>query len=248
MREGEMNCRTMSMLIAAMSVFLGAEARAGSISLTGAVVYDGANDGIGWTSSTVPGGYRLYIAPNSAAANFINAPDATINYNLSPGQNVFYIFGFGDLPIDPNSGYGPLQETFGLNLFINETAANFRSTANLSGTTASNYGTEAPFASNPLTATTPGSLTYITGGDLITMTLYNFDITITQYNRVSAFSPTPYVGPGGDAVGEFILDVSTNSPAATPLPSTWLMLLSGFVGLGCFAYPRRKNSPVALAV
>ena len=36
------------------------------------------------------------------------------------------------------------------------------------------------------------------------------------------------------------------SVAATPLPSTWLMLLSGFVGLGFFAYRGSKKNGVAL--
>jgi hypothetical protein len=35
--------------------------------------------------------------------------------------------------------------------------------------------------------------------------------------------------------------------SATPLPSTWLMLLSGFVGLGFFAYRGMKKSAVAFA-
>jgi hypothetical protein len=37
------------------------------------------------------------------------------------------------------------------------------------------------------------------------------------------------------------------SSAATPLPSTWLMLLSGFVGLGFFAYRGTKKNAAALA-
>jgi hypothetical protein len=37
-------------------------------------------------------------------------------------------------------------------------------------------------------------------------------------------------------------------PAATPLPTTWLMLVSGFVGLGFFAYRgTKKNSAVPAA-
>jgi hypothetical protein len=35
--------------------------------------------------------------------------------------------------------------------------------------------------------------------------------------------------------------------SATPLPSTWLMLLSGFVGLGFFAYRGTKKTSAALA-
>jgi hypothetical protein len=49
---------------------------------------------------------------------------------------------------------------------------------------------------------------------------------------------------GGD-IGSRNISVSL---AATPLPPTWLMLLSGFVGLGFFAYRgKRKNAAAAFA-
>ncbi len=35
--------------------------------------------------------------------------------------------------------------------------------------------------------------------------------------------------------------------SATPLPSTWLMLLSGFLGLGFFAYLGTKKGSAAIA-
>jgi len=43
--------------------------------------------------------------------------------------------------------------------------------------------------------------------------------------------------------------IDTFSPnlAAAPLPSTWLMLLSGFIGLGYYAYRGTKNRSTALA-
>ena len=36
-------------------------------------------------------------------------------------------------------------------------------------------------------------------------------------------------------------------PATTPLPSTWTMLIAGFVGLGFFAYRGSKNRSAATA-
>jgi hypothetical protein len=45
---------------------------------------------------------------------------------------------------------------------------------------------------------------------------------------------------------QLVLDVTT-SPTATPLPSTWLMLLSGFLGLGVFACRGTKKNTVAIA-
>jgi hypothetical protein len=215
------------------------DARASTMSLDGAVVYDGANDGYGWTSSTVPGGYRLYISPNSAAGSFINAPDSTISYNLSPGANVFYMFAFGDLPLSY-----PEESTFGLNLFINDAASLFSSAPQLSGTTAANYGSGGDFSSTSLSPTTPGSLTYSTGDLLVTLSDFNFKIPNdagTGYNRVSAFSPSPDSVGTDNAIGEFTLNVSD-----VPETSTWAMMILGFLGIGLLAY-RRKNGALRIA-
>jgi choice-of-anchor C domain-containing protein len=53
----------------------------------------------------------------------------------------------------------------------------------------------------------------------------------------------------GSNNGGIVLDDVVVSPnvAATPLPSTWTMLIAGFVGLGFFAYRGAKNNPAALA-
>jgi hypothetical protein len=45
----------------------------------------------------------------------------------------------------------------------------------------------------------------------------------------------------GDPVQGYIVEFTT------PLPSTWLMLLSGFVGLGFFAYRGTKRNAAAIA-
>lgn len=48
-----------------------------------------------------------------------------------------------------------------------------------------------------------------------------------------------------DSVGDYWY-TSQTSLTATPLPSTWTMLIAGFVGLGFFAYRGSKRSTVAL--
>jgi hypothetical protein len=50
-----------------------------------------------------------------------------------------------------------------------------------------------------------------------------------------------------DNANTFLDDVTLTPTAATPLPSTWLMLLSGFVGLGFFAYRGAKKNAATLA-
>jgi hypothetical protein len=49
---------------------------------------------------------------------------------------------------------------------------------------------------------------------------------------------------GGSCVSSGWSEVTSS---ATPLPSTWLMLLSGFVGLGLFAYRGTKKNAATLA-
>ncbi len=60
-----------------------------------------------------------------------------------------------------------------------------------------------------------------------------FDVSCTSDGCVSTTAT---------AVSPITLTVSP-----TPLPSTWLMLLGGFVGLGFFAYRGMKNNSAALA-
>jgi hypothetical protein len=55
------------------------------------------------------------------------------------------------------------------------------------------------------------------------------------------------VGPPSFNAGINISSESLTATTAAPLPSTWLMLLSGFVGLGFFAYRGSKKNVVAIA-
>jgi len=60
--------------------------------------------------------------------------------------------------------------------------------------------------------------------------------------HVLRFSPPWFVTGNASPEAEIFGDA-----AATPLPSTWLMLLSGFAGFGFLAYRRTKKSGAALA-
>jgi hypothetical protein len=74
-------------------------------------------------------------------------------------------------------------------------------------------------------------------------------ITSPPFFTGTAESPTFLLGSltglYTDSTGAVATALITISP--TPLPSTWLMLLSGFVGIGFFAYRGTKKKPAALS-
>jgi len=74
-------------------------------------------------------------------------------------------------------------------------------------------------------------------------TLGVYDCGITGYCLIG---PGTASDPSGTAAPDQEASVSF-SLTQTPLPSTWLMLLSGFVGLGFFAYRGTKKNSAAFA-
>ena len=52
---------------------------------------------------------------------------------------------------------------------------------------------------------------------------------------------------GGFITGSYLVGNSGTAAYVTPLPSTWMMLITGFVGLGFFAYRGSKKGSVAPA-
>jgi hypothetical protein len=48
-------------------------------------------------------------------------------------------------------------------------------------------------------------------------------------------------------IGFADITLGSVTPGATPLPSTWTMLIAGFVGLGFLAYRGTKKNTAALA-
>jgi hypothetical protein len=92
------------------------------------------------------------------------------------------------------------------------------------------------------TFTSPYSTVFDNPGLLLLNTVTNTDVNI--------FSPgngAPYIlgqSPGQQQENLYQSFTATNgSLATTPLPSTWTMLIAGFVGLGFFAYRgTKKNS------
>lgn len=68
-------------------------------------------------------------------------------------------------------------------------------------------------------------------------------VTITSSTFTSAVLTNTI---GGFEVADISAGFNTTDVSSAPLPSTWIMLLSGFVGLGFFAYRGTKKNSLAL--
>jgi hypothetical protein len=84
------------------------------------------------------------------------------------------------------------------------------------------------------------------GGPNIFQTLNNLGGKIS-FTGPSTFDGGTSLGLPGNTDGPPVdrYDAGTFAATATPLPSTWLMLLSGFVGLGLLAFQGTKKASVA---
>ncbi len=72
-----------------------------------------------------------------------------------------------------------------------------------------------------------------------------WEVFTASFVADSLFTTLSFNEVFGENNGGVLLDAI--NVTATPLPSTWLMLLSGFVGLGFFAHRATKKRTVALA-
>jgi hypothetical protein len=128
-------------------------------------------------------------------------------------------------------GIGTAPPTFG--------AGTYTLTFDLAGNQVGpNYGDSAP-------KTTDISL----GNWNTTLTLnYNDPLTTHSYTFTTTGGSIIFsMEPGGNANIGNLLDNVTLSTVSTPLPSTWTMLIAGFVGLGFLAFRGTKKGVVAIA-
>jgi hypothetical protein len=98
----------------------------------------------------------------------------------------------------------------------------------------------------------------ITSGSLTPSELFTSPVTNTLFWQNWGSDSYAFVATATSATLQFSVTnqqwdvgldaVSVSEASATPLPSTWFMLLSGFVGLGFFAYRGTKKNTAALAV
>lgn len=109
------------------------------------------------------------------------------------------------------------------------------------------YGNVGPFI-NPVqfplvgvfNVGSPWSIFVIGSTDTVTVPIGATDLFLGLPDALGFNNPPGYYN---DNTGSFSVSIT-----ATPLPSTWTMLIAGFVGLGLFAYRRsNKSSPTHAA-
>ena len=91
----------------------------------------------------------------------------------------------------------------------------------------------------------------------ISLGSWNKDITLNYNDPLASYSYTFYTTGGslafsmeqnGNAnIGNLLDNVTLSTVSTTPLPSTWTMLIAGFVGLGFLAFRGTKKGAVAIA-
>jgi hypothetical protein len=79
-------------------------------------------------------------------------------------------------------------------------------------------------------------------------TLHNtldFTTNLTAGQHILQLQATRIFAPGAGVTSQYFDNVSLDVEAAVPEPSTWAMLILGFVGVGFMAYRRRNGAPLA---
>jgi hypothetical protein len=79
-------------------------------------------------------------------------------------------------------------------------------------------------------------------------TLHNtldFTTNLTAGQHTLQLQATRIFAPGAGVTSQYFDNISLDVEAAVPEPSTWAMLILGFVGVGFMAYRRRNGAPLA---
>jgi hypothetical protein len=197
---------------------------------------------------------------------------------LYDNMNIASVGSTSPIPPPPNSNLGPIDQSFstgpsafnltGLQLLLSgNTDSNFGSFTvsilndNGGSPTGSVIASSGSLLDSSFLGNTPSALTLTTFVQLTANTLYWIDLSATNDSSVLWWYTADasgigvanqfYAFNGGAAIGptsQGAYQAQVTGDLVTPLPSTWLMLLSGFVGLGFFAYRGTKKSAAAIAV
>ncbi len=201
-------------------------------------------------SMTNCGGLRLSVAIIATLLGVGVCQAGSIKYNVD--QTIGSGSVVGSITTDGNTGILQATDITSWNLQLNGVGAS------LDLTPANSQAYDFIYPTFGISNNVSASLTdlyYNFSGDAGLLVFQNVLFTGASYYCLSAVSGACY--QGATAVPVLVFDSSTVTAtetgnqiigvAATPLPSTWMMLIAGFVGLGFFAYRGSKKNVAALA-
>jgi hypothetical protein len=225
------NMRTIKAILAAGTVALALSATAPVQAAVVGITSLSGNDSIDWAQlgpeftalsspqSVVSGGsLGAVVSSDGGTFELINQSSGWAG-NFTPGMALLWTQGFG-----PDITLTFASPVFAAGAFIQADFYGAFTAQVFDGTT---IFTESGVSTSP----GDGSAIFIgLQSTVANISSIQFTLTSAAYN--------PY---------DFAIGTVELSTAATPLPSTWLMLLSGFAGLGFFAYRGTKKNFAALA-
>lgn len=179
----------------------------------------------------VPVNIGAWLA-DSVTSAWIGLPTSNNQLNAANSQIVDFRTTFDLTGYIPSTASitglaGWATDDYGLDVFINGVSTGQTTALNCNG---SSYCAFTPFS--------------IASGFIPGINTLDFRV---QNSPASACDESCQALFGGNPFGLRVEMTGTAEIAQTPLPSTWLMLLSGFVGLGFFAYRATKKNSAAFA-
>jgi hypothetical protein len=196
----------------------------------------------GWTSYTTANGTIAAIPSMPGAPQPQNASVASFNVTGSGASDALFL-NAGKINPPYNSAPGDgggVSQTFtttgGLATFSADIAAFTR----VNGLTA--FG----LMSVLLDGVMLDSFDFVGPGTSTTLrNTLDFTTNLTAGQHTIQLQATRIFAPGAGVTSQYFDNISLDVEAAVPEPSTWAMLILGFVGVGFMAYRRRNGAPLA---
>jgi hypothetical protein len=210
-------------------------------------IFDNAYIGESFTSTYV------VDTPNGVNGSYTNSSITTIDYKGGPG------YGNPNPPtispiVSVTVTIGGVSVSLPINQYGEATISQFASGSSYESDQVNSYqgGVNIGVSQNATVSSGAQAIVGAVGTDTIPLSFDEpLNISSLFYGNQNVSFDTTY--PQSNAPDKTFVDtvilgtVSSINVSATPLPSTWTMLIAGFVGLGLFAYRGSKKNAAAIA-
>jgi len=196
----------------------------------------------GWTSYTTANGTIAAIPSMPGAPQPQNASVVSFNVTGSGASNALFL-NAGKINPPYNSAPG---EGGGVSQTFTTTGGLATFSADIAAFTRVNGLTAFGLMSVLLDGVVLDSFDFVGPGTSTTLhNTLDFTTNLTAGQHTLQLQATRIFAPGAGVTSQYFDNVSLDVEAAVPEPSTWAMLILGFVGVGLMAYRRRNGAPLA---